>query len=66
VHCFSVDIRNRETHDLLPGIKIWDMGTKVGNHEIDNGMAVFDNFVVPYDALLDKRSFISPDGKFKS
>lgn len=42
------------------------MGSKVGNHEIDNGMAMFNNFKVPYDALLDKRSHITEDGKFKS
>mmetsp|Transcript_27106 Transcript_27106/g.5007 ORF Transcript_27106/g.5007 Transcript_27106/m.5007 type:complete len:123 (+) Transcript_27106:749-1117(+) len=42
------------------------MGTKIGNHEIDNGMVMFDNLKVPYDALLDKISHLTEDGKFKS
>lgn len=66
VHAFVVDIRNYETHELLPGVKAGDCGPKAGSHGIDNGFLIFENYRVPYDCLLDKLGHITVDGKYKS
>lgn len=54
VHAFVVELRNRKTHQPLPGILIGDCGAKIGHHGIDNGFLKFSDFRVPKSALLDK------------
>mmetsp|Transcript_17772 Transcript_17772/g.17743 ORF Transcript_17772/g.17743 Transcript_17772/m.17743 type:complete len:483 (+) Transcript_17772:639-2087(+) len=67
VHVFVVPIRrNDASHDTLPGVVLGDCGKKLGLEGIDNGFILFKNYRVPYDALLDKFSQISLEGKFKS
>lgn len=66
VHIFIVRIRERETHDLVPGVIAGDCGPKMGAHGIDNGFLVFDNFRVPKDALLDRFCEMKPDGTYHS
>lgn len=66
VHVFVIPIRDYKTHDVLPGLTIGDCGPKEGLAGIDNGWMLFNNYRVPYDALLDRFSQISADGKFKS
>ncbi|CAG9330240.1 unnamed protein product [Blepharisma stoltei] len=66
VHAFVVPIRDYETHKPINGVTLGDCGHKSGLQGIDNGFLLFKNYRVPYDALLDKYSQISPDGKFKS
>jgi len=66
IHPFIVPIRNKFDHTLLPGVIIGDMGSKVGLEAIDNGFLMFDKVRVPYDNMLDKFSYITEDGEFKS
>jgi len=66
VHCFLVPIRHYDTHQALPGIIIGDCGPKMGLHGIDNGFCLFRQYRVPYDALLDRFSHLSADGKLKA
>ena len=66
LHAFVVPIRHYETHETLPGVVLGDCGPKVGLDGIDNGFILFNNYRVPYDALLDRFSQISPTGHFKS
>ncbi|CAG9331791.1 unnamed protein product [Blepharisma stoltei] len=66
VHAFVVPVRDYATHETLPGVILGDCGKKLSNDGIDNGFMLFKNYRVPYDALLDKYSWISPDGKFKT
>jgi len=66
LHAFAVPIRHYETHEALPGVVLGDCGPKVGLDGIDNGFILFNNYRVPYDALLDRFSQISPTGHFKS
>ena len=66
VHVFLVPIRDYETHEPLPGVTLGDCGPKMGCHGIDNGFIIFNNYRVPYDALLDKFSHLSLDGKLKT
>lgn len=47
-----------------PGVVIGDMGEKVGLNGIDNGFAIFDNYRIPKDSLLDKTGTVSSDGKY--
>lgn len=66
VHVFLVPIRHYETHEALPGVTLGDCGPKEGVHGIDNGFIIFNNYRVPYDAMLDKFSHLSLDGKLKT
>jgi len=56
VHAFLIPIRDRDTHEPLPGIVIGDMGAKIGLPGVDNGFMVFNNYRVGYDSLLDNLS----------
>jgi len=37
-----VPIRDTETHLALPGIKVGDMGPKIGYHNKDNGWLILN------------------------
>jgi acyl-CoA oxidase len=52
-------IRDLETHQLLPGVEAGDIGPKMGYSWKDNGFLAFKNYKVPRDALLGK--YISID-----
>ena len=64
VHAFLVRIRN-DDHSICKGVRIEDMGHKIGCNGVDNGKLWFNNVKVPYDALLDHHSQIE-NGVFKS
>lgn len=59
-----MEIRDKSTHTLKPGVIIGDIGPKNGCNGIDNGFLVFKNVEVPLDNLLDKFSTVTPEGKF--
>ena len=65
VHAFLIPIRNQD-HVPYNGVILGDCGPKISQDRIDNGFILFFNYKVPYDALLDRFSFITADGKFKS
>merc|ERR1719309_114922 len=50
----------------MPGVTIEDMGYKMGLNGVDNAKLAFDNVRVPREALLNKWSDVSEDGKFES
>lgn len=54
IHLFLVQIRNTQTHDLMPGVTVSDCGDKMGLNGVDNGTIFFRNVCVPLDSLLDK------------
>ena len=58
VHGFLVEIRDKNTHTVKPGVLIGDIGPKVGQDGIDNGWLIFNNIRIPYDNLLDRFSRI--------
>ena len=66
VHVFLVPIRSYDTHEALPGVILGDCGPKGGCHGIDNGFLLFNHYRVGYDALLDRFSHLSLDGKLKT
>lgn len=63
---FLVPIRDKDTFEPLPGVTIGDCGPKIGVEGIDNGFCLFNNYRVPYNALLDRFAQISDDGKYKT
>ncbi|OMJ65561.1 hypothetical protein SteCoe_37990 [Stentor coeruleus] len=65
IHAFIIRVRD-SNHDPVEGIHIGDCGAKSGLTGIDNGFILFQNLRVPYDALLDRLSKITPEGKYKS
>ena len=65
VHMFVVPIRWQKNENI-EGVILGDCGPKAGLSGIDNGFAIFNNYRVSYNSLLDKLSQITPSGKFKS
>ncbi|KAJ9533953.1 hypothetical protein QJQ45_027022 [Haematococcus lacustris] len=65
VHGLLVRIRNDDM-TVCPGVRIEDMGHKMGCNGVDNGKLWFDHVRVPRAALLDAWSQVAPDGTFTS
>lgn len=65
IHGFLVRIRN-DDHSIVKGVKIEDMGVKMGCNGVDNGKLWFDNVRVPRTSLLNAQSDVSEDGVFTS
>ena len=65
IHVFLVRIRN-EDMTICKGVRVEDMGHKMGCNAVDNGKLWFDQVRVPRGALLNAHSNVSPDGTFSS
>ncbi|KAF0973584.1 hypothetical protein FDP41_008288 [Naegleria fowleri] len=65
VHTFLVPIRSEKDHSILPGIRIRDLGSKIGLNSLDNGRVWF-NVTIPKDYLLDRFGTITEDGTYKT
>ncbi|KAJ9577671.1 hypothetical protein L9F63_005751 [Diploptera punctata] len=63
IHLFIVQIRDEETHEPMPGIKVGEIGTKVGMHAINNGYLGFENVRIPRNRMLMKNAQL-PDGSY--
>lgn len=57
-------LRDKKTHDVLPGIIIGDCGKKIGHDAIDNGFIIFNNFRIPRENMLNRLSNVSKEGKY--
>ena len=57
LHGFLVPIRDSNLN-ILPNVKIWDMGYKIGLNGIDNASIWFDKVRIPYNNLLNSSSNI--------
>jgi acyl-CoA oxidase len=64
VQSFIVQIRSLEDHRPMPGIKVRDIGPKVGFNAIDNGDCSFDNVRIPRDHMMMRYAKVLPDGTF--
>ncbi|XP_046830234.1 probable peroxisomal acyl-coenzyme A oxidase 1 [Vespa crabro] len=64
IHPFIVQLRDIETHEPLPGIKIGEIGTKLGMNATNNGFLGFENVRIPRDHMLMKNSQILEDGTY--
>ncbi|XP_015119156.1 probable peroxisomal acyl-coenzyme A oxidase 1 [Diachasma alloeum] len=64
IHPFIVQLRDEETHEPIPGIKIGEIGTKLGMNGTNNGFLGFDNVRIPRDHMLMKNSQVLEDGTY--
>ena len=62
IHLFLVEIRDRATHNLIPGVTLGDCGDKMGLNGVDNGFIAFRGLRVPRDALLNKITDVDENG----
>ncbi|CAH2208771.1 jg26519, partial [Pararge aegeria aegeria] len=53
---FMVQIRDEETHMPLPGVKVGEIGPKLGFNTVNNGFLGFDNVRIPRDRMLMKNA----------
>ncbi|KAL4713845.1 hypothetical protein ACJJTC_015499, partial [Scirpophaga incertulas] len=63
---FMVQLRDEETHMPLPGIKVGEIGAKLGCNTINNGFLGFDHHRIPRDRMLMKNAQVLKDGTFKA
>lgn len=63
-HPFFVQLRDENTHQPLAGIKVGEIGPKLGMSSNDNGFLGFTNHRVPRDHLLMKHAQVLPDGTY--
>ena len=60
VKTFVVPLRDTSTFQLLPGIAIGDIGSKMGRDGIDNGWIQFRNVVIPREFMLSRFTKVIP------
>ncbi|XP_038208249.1 probable peroxisomal acyl-coenzyme A oxidase 1 [Zerene cesonia] len=63
---FIVQIRDEENHMPMPGVKVGEIGAKLGFNTVNNGYLGFDNVRIPRRNMLMKNSQVLKDGTFKS
>lgn len=66
IHLFLVEIRDRVTHDLIPGVTVGDCGDKMGLNGVDNGFIAFRGLRVSRDALLNRITDVDENGNVTS
>lgn len=66
IHMFVVEIRDRVTHNLLPGVTVGDCGEKMGLNGVDNGFMFFRGLRVSRDALLNRVTNVDEHGNVTS
>ena len=64
VHSFLVQIRDLQTHKIMKGIKLGDIGPKYGFNTKDNGYALFDNVRIPRDNMLMRFAKVNKNGEY--
>ncbi|XP_063847738.1 uncharacterized protein LOC135092899 isoform X2 [Scylla paramamosain] len=65
VHGVLVPIRD-EKLQILPNVRVEDMGHKLGLNGVDNAKLSFNNVRVPRENLLNRYSDVTADGEFSS
>ncbi|XP_050343192.1 probable peroxisomal acyl-coenzyme A oxidase 1 [Nymphalis io] len=64
IHPFIVQLRDEENHMPLPGIKVGEIGAKLGMNGTNNGFLGFDQVRIPRDYMLMKNSKVLEDGTY--
>lgn len=64
IHPFIVQLRDEETWMPLNGIKIGEIGPKLGMKSVNNGYLGFDNVRIPRKNMLMKNAKVLPDGTY--
>ncbi|KAJ6543324.1 peroxisomal oxidase [Mycena sp. CBHHK59/15] len=65
-HLFFIQLRSLDTHKVLPGRIIGDIGPKAlsGLAALDNGFARFDHVRIPKENMLSKFSGVTDTGEY--
>ncbi|ORZ10698.1 acyl-CoA dehydrogenase/oxidase, partial [Catenaria anguillulae PL171] len=63
-HPFVVPIRDPETHVPFPGVRVGDIGPKMGFNLIDNGWILFHKYRIPRTNLLMRFSQVTSKGQY--
>lgn len=61
---FIVQLRDEETHMPMPGIKIGEIGAKLGMNAVNNGFLGFERVRIPRQNMLMKNAKVLEDGTF--
>jgi flavocytochrome c len=64
LNVFMLQIRD-ENHLPLPGIRLGDLGNKVGDNSNDTGFMILENVRIPRDAMLSKYRTVTKEGKYQ-
>lgn len=64
IHPFIVQLRDEETWEPMLGIKIGEIGPKLGLKSVNNGYLGFDNVRIPRKNMLMKNAQVKRDGTF--
>ncbi|KAF1334169.1 Acyl-coa dehydrogenase/oxidase, partial [Globisporangium splendens] len=64
VQSFFVQLRDPQTHEPLPGVRIGDCGSKMGLHGVDNGWIQFNQVRVPRFNMLRRYAHVTREGEF--
>ncbi|KAF9423218.1 hypothetical protein HW555_001287 [Spodoptera exigua] len=64
IHSFIVQVRDEDTHMPLPGIKVGEIGVKMGLNAVNNGFIGFDNVRIPRTNMLMKHAKVLEDGTY--
>jgi acyl-CoA oxidase len=59
-----VPIRDTKTHDVLPGVRVGDIGPKIGFDTKDNGFLYLDNVRIPRENMMMRYAKVSKSGEF--
>ncbi|KAJ8735314.1 hypothetical protein PYW07_006934 [Mythimna separata] len=63
-HPFIVQIRDEDNHMPLPGIKVGEIGPKMGFNTADNGFLGFNKHRIPREHMLMKNAQVLKDGTY--
>jgi acyl-CoA oxidase len=63
VHSFIVQIRSLVDHKPMKGVKVGDIGKKMGRNGLDNGWIQFNHVKIPHDQMLCRYASVSMEGK---
>ncbi|KAF4532170.1 hypothetical protein B566_EDAN002232 [Ephemera danica] len=64
IHPFVVQLRDEKTHRPMPGIKIGEIGRKLGMNSTNNGFLAFNKVHIPRNQMLMKNAQVLPDGTY--
>jgi acyl-CoA oxidase len=63
VHVFWVQLRDENLEPLV-GIEVGDIGTKMGENEVDIGYLRLKNCRIPRKHMMEKKQHVTPDGRY--
>lgn len=64
MHAFMVQLRDLQTHHIMPGIECGDIGPKLGYNSMDNGYARFTHVTLQREDMLSGFAQVAPDGTY--